>query len=113
MHTRTHITSDLMKTPKPKVYDAIEDERQYQDKKWNHETTASGGVHSTTEWLVYLDDYIREAKTVVTRNADPEANVKALHIVRKIAAMAVACMEQNGCRTRAEEIQSKPANRPG
>jgi hypothetical protein len=101
-----------MKTPRPQVYEAIEHERNYQDAKWNPRTTASGGVHSTTEWLVYLDDYIREAKFLVTRNADPEANVMALHVIRKVAAMAVACMEQNGCHTRDEETRSKPIKRP-
>jgi hypothetical protein len=78
------------------VYEAINVERAYQEAKWNLATTSSGGRHSVTEWLVYMQDYLTEAMRIVSRNVDPGASVAALHSVRKIAAMGVACMEQNG-----------------
>lgn len=78
------------------VYGVIDGERTYQDGKWNPNTTESGGKHSPAEWLLYIDDYLREAKTQAARYADPQSREMVLGTIRKIAAMAVACMEQHG-----------------
>ena len=82
------------------VYYAINTERDYQDRIWNSFTTTSKGQHSVAEWLVYMEDYLNEAKHITSRRADPEGTQRPLEIIRKIAAMAVACMEQNGCTIR-------------
>jgi hypothetical protein len=34
------------------VYQVIDKECIYQDDRWNHQTTTSGGRHSVAEWLV-------------------------------------------------------------
>jgi hypothetical protein len=78
------------------VYAAIDTERKYQDERWNIVTTPTDGQHTVTEWLVYMQDYLTEAVKQVSRQADPKASQDALHTIRKIAAMGVACMEQNG-----------------
>lgn len=85
-----------MKTARSEVYAAIDSERTYQDEKWNEDTTTTGGKHSVAEWLVYIDDYLREAKTQAARYADPESRELVLNTLRKIVAMGVCCMEQNG-----------------
>ena len=77
------------------VYKLIDGERDYQDAKWNAATTTSKGLHGPTEWLVYIEDYVNEAKHIVSREYDPIATEKAMSIMRKIGAMAVAAMEQN------------------
>jgi hypothetical protein len=82
------------------VYRAINGERAYQDGRWNSSTTKSGGKHSLTEFLVYIRDYTEEALHHVSRNADPGANEYARHSLRKVAALAVAALEQNGVRHR-------------
>lgn len=82
------------------VYAAIDGEREYQDERWNGATTESHGKHSVTEFLVYIRDYVEEALHVVSRTADPGAQVFAKHSLRKIAALAVAAMEQNGIEER-------------
>ncbi len=82
------------------VYAAIDGERSYQAKRWNEETADSKELHSITEFLVYIRDYTEEALHYVSRNADPDANEFALHSMRKIAALAVAAMEQRGVRSR-------------
>lgn len=86
-----------MKTSRVEVYVAIDGERRYQDERWKDDFV-SGGVHqhSVTEWLVYIQDYTLEAMKIVSRESDPQASEKALHIIRKIAAMGVAAMEQLG-----------------
>ena len=85
------------------VYKLIDGEREYQNSRWNPDTTLTGGVHHVTDWLVYIQDYLHEAMHIVTRNADPEASDDALEIIRKIAAMSVACMEQNETKPRVWE----------
>ena len=76
------------------VYKAIDSERDYQDSKWGD--TLCEGKHSPTEYMVYIQDYLQEAMNVVSRVADPEGSAHAMHIIRKITAMGVACGEQNG-----------------
>lgn len=78
------------------VYVAIDGERDYQDKRWNSSTTESGGRHSNVEFLVYIRDYVEEALHFASRNPDPAAVDFTRHSLRKIAALGVAALEQNG-----------------
>ncbi len=84
------------------VYTVLDGERAYQDNIWNEDTTSTGGKHTVTEWLVFMQDYLDEAKTYVSRNAEPKGSKQASHVIRKITAMGVACMEQNGALEREE-----------
>lgn len=84
------------------VYAALDGEREYQNRKWKEDTTLSGGKHTPAEWLVYLQDYLTEAFHQASRYSDPGSRVMVLGTIRKIAAMGVACMEQNGAPLRAE-----------
>ena len=72
------------------VFTAIQSERDYQDERWELDD------HSLEEWLVYIEDYVDEAKHILTRGEGEEAQQKALEALRKVAALAVAAMEQNG-----------------
>lgn len=82
------------KMDRKQVYELIEGERSYQDKRWGPETTASGGRHyQPEEWIVFIEDYLTEAKHILAREAAPECDLKAMAIIRKIAAMCVAAME--------------------
>lgn len=74
------------------VYAALDGEREYQ----NENTTSSAGRHSVGEFVVFMDNYLHEAKAQLSRMAEPAATEAALHTIRKITAMGVACMEQNG-----------------
>jgi len=87
-----------MKASMEDVLDAIKGEREYQDKLWGD--AMSGGRHEVPGWILYIEDYLHEARSAVSRYASPECDEKALHTMRKIAAMCVACMEQNGVRFR-------------
>lgn len=77
------------------VYKLIDGERDYQDKVWNENTTASKGQHSPEEWLMYIEDYINEAKHIVSRKSVRDSYPAVMSIVRKIAAMSVCAMEQH------------------
>lgn len=77
------------------VYKLIDGERDYQDKRWNEQTTGSRGIHSEYEWLIFIQDYLTEAIRAGSRKPEPEARTFVRNSIRKIAAMGVACMEQN------------------
>jgi hypothetical protein len=78
------------------VVGALASERAYQDERWNPATTTSGGYHEIGAWLTFMRSYLREAEEQISRGAEPEASGEALHTIRKITAMGVACMEQHG-----------------
>lgn len=86
----------MAKATRSEVYAAINSERAYQSAKWTPETTTSDGQHSLEEWLVYMEDYINEAKHILSRESKQVADIKATEIMRKITAMGVAAMEQHG-----------------
>lgn len=82
-----------MKASRVKVYDAINSERNYQDTRWPKPAHS----HSNTEYLVYIQTYVTEALQKVSHEYGDESTRDAL---RKIAALAVAAMEENGAEFR-------------
>ena len=89
-----------MKATRKEVFDAINEERDYQDSLWGERVQSPSGRHSVPCWILYMEDYLREAREQVVRYAAPNSDNEALHTIRKIAAMAVVCMEQNGVQKR-------------
>lgn len=82
--------------------DALVGERAYQETRWNSATTPSGGQHSAAEFLLFMENYLAEAKAIITRESDATGLPKILHITRKVGALALASMEQNGVYVRAK-----------
>ena len=76
------------------VYRAIDGERDYQDSL--APTSETEGTHSVAEYILYLEDYIAEARSIASRTWGPEATTKCLDVIRKVTALGVVCMEQNG-----------------
>lgn len=90
------------------VYKLIDGERDYQEKKWNNSTTLSGGKHSSPEeWITYMEDYLTEAKHVLSRETHITAYKKAMNCMRKVTALGVAAMEQIDTPSREEELKTK------
>lgn len=77
----------ILKPSRDRVFEAIEAERDYQDDRWpSHK-------HSMTEYLVFIDHYVKKGFAAVsTQETDDEARI----VLRKIGALAVAAMEENG-----------------
>lgn len=68
------------------VYKLIDGEREYQNEIWGTDQDSKAvGSH-----LTLLDTYLKEAKDGYTYT---DGNRKALETIRKIAALAVRCME--------------------
>lgn len=87
------------KSSRQEVYGAIDGERDYQDQRWNAKTTTTAGIHSNLEFLVFIQDYVQEAMHKSSREAGAELTFTK-HSLRKIAALAVAALEQNGVEPR-------------
>lgn len=88
-------------TQRQVAFEAIDAERAYQEKKWPAASMGCGP--SLIEWLVYIEDYVAEAKRFATRNNPAAADDFVRHTLRKISAMGVAGMEQHGVLTRETE----------
>lgn len=85
-----------MTATREEVYQILDGEREYQNARWNAATTTSGGLHTPTEFLVYMQHYLSKAIEASSTNPDPLASRLVLENIRKITALGVACMEQNG-----------------
>jgi hypothetical protein len=85
-----------MSTSRVNVYVAIDSERAYQDQIVETDPTrhdASLPEHSVGDYLTMLATYVRKAQDAWTLNAGVG---KSLHEIRKIAGIAVHCMEDHG-----------------
>lgn len=73
------------------VYEAIDGERDYQDRLGPDRT--DGHRHTVGDYLVLLDHYVTKAGDAWVSSA---GDASALDQIRKIAAIAVHCMEDHG-----------------
>jgi hypothetical protein len=84
-----------------KVYEALDSERAYQESRWHPENNPQSKYnHSLEEWFTYMEDYIAEAKHILSRQSDAVAQPQAAAIMRKVTAMGVCALEQHGCERR-------------
>lgn len=83
------------------VYDVINEERDYQDSFADKSET--DGYHTVTEFLLYMEDYLNEARHRASTIWGPRGIHETLDFIRKVTALGVACMEQNGAVRRGEQ----------
>jgi hypothetical protein len=85
-----------LKMERQDVYKRINAERDYQDMRWNTNLRADDVPDEekpVSEWLNYIEYHLSKAK-----NENYHHNKKAaLAEVRKVAALAVRCLEIHGC----------------
>ena len=75
------------------IYAKIDQERDYQDSVWGVDQDAR---KSLADWAVFIHVQSEELMKDVYGSSQDHL-MMALHRMRKIAALAVACMEYNGC----------------
>ncbi len=78
------------------IFKKIDDERAYQDFKWSTEQRPDqvpDKDKSVAEWLNYIEYHLDIAK----KNVYQLDKTAALDEIRKVTALAVACMEIHGC----------------
>lgn len=78
------------------VYKCLDTERDYQDLRWSprrEKNNTPDAEKPPAEWLNYIEYHLNKAKESVYMLEDENA----LAEVRKIAALAVRCLELHGC----------------
>ena len=81
----------MTKMGRSEVYNHINSERQYQDSRWRN--GKSDFEKDTSEWVTYIEHHLNKAKNKIYELD----NDKALAEIRKVAALAVRCLEIHGC----------------
>lgn len=83
-------------TTRQDVYSAIESERSYQEYRW------PGHKHSFEEFAYYMEQYLDEFKAMISHADSSQLVIQdnSKDFFRKITALGVAAMEQNGKRNR-------------
>lgn len=75
------------------VYIAIDTERDYQQERWGNNPHRQADDRQIDEFALYIARYTARLVEVATT---AENDTDKLDVVRKIAALCVACMEQHG-----------------
>lgn len=78
-----------MNATREEVYAAIDSERSHQDSRFG----GLDAINSVGDFIVYLTEYNSRLIRAYTNSVDPQ---RGLAEIRKIAGLAVACMEKNG-----------------
>lgn len=81
-------------TEPPSVYDCIQTERDYQDRKWG---TPAAHPHEVGAWLALMSAHLQRAQEAW---AGANNDRSALIGLRKVLALGVACAEQHGLPSR-------------
>ena len=88
-----------MRTHRSVVYDAIDSERDYQDRLADTSNGIYGtsfGTHEIPAYLLFMQHYLDLAKARSSMDWSGECHPETLKIIRKIVALGVACMEEHG-----------------
>jgi hypothetical protein len=96
------------------AYNAIDSERDYQDSKWGHASSSGkpgNGERTLDEFILYIFGYSQKAVEVGSTVAQPTPK---LEVIRKVAGLCVAAMEQHGAPLRdcSEIAYVDPADSP-
>ena len=75
---------------RPEVYDIINGERNYQERKWG---TVEQHPHEVGGWILLMEKVLSDARREWTNSRGDD---RALDELRKVVALGVACMEQHG-----------------
>lgn len=71
------------------VYKIIDNERNYQDRKWKHKKDED---NSLQDWIFYMGKTLSKATSYNNLGKEEQA----LDEIRQLIALGVACMEENG-----------------
>jgi hypothetical protein len=83
------------------VFELIDEEREYQ--KALPTTRTTNDTHEVGAYLAMIQCYLNEGLVGWTKTG---SDYLGLCAIRKIAALSVRCMEENGCPSRASEMEA-------
>lgn len=70
------------------IYKIIDEERFYQDSKWDD----MDSVNNVADFIIYMETYLEAAKRI----NNPKEKDQSLDHLRKVVALGVACFEKFG-----------------
>lgn len=77
------------------AYRVIDTERDYQEMRKSRDSGAHS--HSPEEFLLYMEHYLQEARRVASTVWGPGTKPATMDVLRKVTALGVAAIEENGC----------------
>lgn len=86
----------IYKHTRDEAFDVVDGELDYQEERWNSSTTPTEGQHTVAEFCLYMEHYLQEARKFLSTQGEPKASEDGLDFIRKVTAMGVNCMMQNG-----------------
>lgn len=101
----------MPRTSRAAVYAAIDTERAYQDSLWPQRIVIEQGEGLDTEapnalslgeFILLMEEYTAKARALWVTTKEPEGAPIILDAVRKVAGIAVNCMEQHGAPKRGD-----------
>lgn len=81
-----------------RVFAAVSAERDHQDSRWRD------SEKSEMEYVLMIEQYAAEARAALTHPTDDNGSTPG-DCIRKITALGVACMEENGI---VERVMGRP-----
>lgn len=79
-----------MPTSREEIYEAVDRERSYQDRKWG--TFAEGRSHALPAWMLIMRKELEEAENAWMKSTDDDVRRELLQVV----AVGVAALEEHG-----------------
>lgn len=93
------------------VFAAIDGERDYQDARKKENGYDKQPEHELAAFLTYMDNYLTEAKHIMTRDWGRGCYPRTLNVVRKVVSLGVAAMETHGVVRRGDSLPPAPEAR--
>lgn len=87
-----------MSITRQEVYAALDTELDYQlaMSVKAHGDPAEEGKKKLEQFVLYMDDYMRELKTQLSRTWGPDSYAKPLETLRKVTALGISAMVVHG-----------------
>lgn len=87
------------KMTRAEAYSVLDSERDYQDMRIVRDGSTSVGdehYHTPEEYIVYLEHYLADARATASTTWGPTAKAATMDKLRKVGALVVAAIEDNG-----------------
>jgi hypothetical protein len=99
-----------MQTTIEKVIEEVKAEFEY-SQRWDKARIANNEPEHKMDknkpvesWILWMDEYLCRARSEATKSTD---KLLALHEIRKVANLALACLTYQGCPLRLDEKQDR------
>jgi hypothetical protein len=86
----------MMKATRAEAFKAIDSERDYQQSLIRRAGRYEEETKPLEAYVLYMDSYLTDVKTALSKVWGPESIAQALNALRKVTTLGVAAMETHG-----------------